>query len=217
MEHNIYINNLKQQHDNYLNYYNNALKEPNEEDRQWHAYYYGMHLAIINQDLYLIGKYNKDIYEYVKDLRDKIGNLLMEEWSPLKESRNYDPSKKAKKTITIVINNNPYLPYSQELNRLSTFYVPGSYYVDFKNRNTEFIGDDGKIKFCRHHFNDPDKYFDENIASKIKEILSEFYTLPCQRDWMYLEKKYEFYNGNGNHFTDGIGFFKNEAVNKWIY
>lgn len=217
MENNSYIDNLRKSHDDYLDYYNYALKEPEEENRQWHAYYYGMRLAMVNQELYLREKYNKDIYDYVKDLRDKIGNLLMTEWSPLKESRNYNPSKKAKKTITITINNCSYFPYAENFVRLSTFYVPGGYYVDFENRNTEFIGDDGKIKFCRHHFNDPDKYFNKDIASKIKEILSEFYTLPCQRDWMCLEKKYEFYNKNRNLSTNGIEFFENEAVNKWIY
>lgn len=212
-----YINELESQRERCVENFEIAKRNEDETTRKWHMYCYGENLAFQNLNIYLCKTYGVDIIDYIKDTLKKVGNLLITDWAVLEEGRTNVLANKAptkKNTATLCINNDLNLCDNKNLN---TFYVQGGYYIEPKYRNTEFVGDDGKICIDRKCFDDPDKYFDENISKKIKSILEEFYTFPRQRDWYILRKKYEFRTPEGYTVVDGEKFLEEDMVKKWIY
>lgn len=214
---NFYIKDLESLRERCVDNFEIAKRREDETTRKWQMYCYGEDLAFQNLNIYLCKTYGVDIVDYIKLLVKKIGNLLITDWDVLEEGRtnvlaNRAPTKK--NTATLCINNDLNLCDNKNLN---TFYVPGGYYIEPKYRNTEFVGDDGKICIERKHFNDSDKYFDENISKKIKSILEEFYTFPRQRDWYILRKKYESRTPEGYTIVDGEKFLEEDMVKRWIY
>lgn len=172
-----------------------------------------------NIENYIKKEYGLTIDEYIRSVVLAIGQLLEEEYQPLIDAKNFDRDDVNEKDIQ----NSIYIDFMKNMGKSGTYRIKDGYYVDPEERKSNpFIKNEkeGRFYFNANAIDNPEKYFDKEIANQIKDMMSIIYEYPKSLNWTLPGKyKTQYTDEYENKFygTDGIALSEDPSIQKWMY
>lgn len=207
-----------------LKAWNNFQKSKADNFIDW-SYFYVKDVVEYNIKKYIEKEYGLGDKEYVRSVALALGSLLEDSYKPLIDAKNYDKEEYKKHPLERTPNKFIHMEFCNEYiwgHDIGSYKTSEPYYVDMEDRSLEDHNLMGTFYFDKDCFINPEKYFDKNLASQIKDIMGLIYEFPYEDAWektieKYLVEDYDpDYKMNVNRI-DGFKFAEDPSIKKWFY
>lgn len=211
-------------YDKALKAWNNFQKSKSEGIIDW-SYFYVKDVVEYNIGKYIEKEYNLEDKEYVRSVALALGSLLEDSYKPLIDAKNYDKEESERHPLERTPNKFIHIEFCNKYiweQSIGSYKTSEPYYVDMKDRSLEDHNLMGVFDFDKDCFINPEKYFDKDLASQIKAIMSLIYEFPYEDAWEKTTKKclVEEYDPNYKmnvNKVDGFKFAEDPSIKKWFY